>query len=200
MLTLFRDNFGFAQSTGLRTLKKCKGQVITLHGLQVYSVCSLDPGFEGWTPVCFRAPWPVGWHCLLILISHHLAGPTWILLIMWTLPSIAFVTIFYGSPSLLLTETLFWVFVCSGLLLLMSDVHLCVASEADKYGPNVKLWTSLWFSEIFLYCENCVSAAESFIVCVCVCVCMCVWETDTWWYVFKLLCLPLLVKNLMEAT
>lgn len=60
---------------------------------------------------------------------------------------------------------LFPIFVCSGLQLLLNNVYVCVASEAEKYGCNVKLWTSLWFSEIFLYCENCLSAAES---CVCV--------------------------------
>lgn len=196
MLTLFRDHFGFAQSTGLETLKKCKGQVITLHGLQVYTVCSLDPGFEGWTPVCFRAPWPVGWHCLLILISHHLSGPTWILLIMWTLPSIAFITILYSSLSLLPTETLFPVIVCSGLLLLMSYVHLCVASEANKYGP---MWN----------CGPLCGLVKYFYTVKIVCLplkassCECVWEwvrnRHMWSYVFKLHCLPLLVKNLMEA-
>ncbi len=50
----------------------------------------------------------------------------------------------------------------------MNDVYLCVASNADKCGLNVKSWTSLWFSEIFLYCEKCLSAAESLLVCVCV--------------------------------
>lgn len=53
---------------------------------------------------------------------------------------------------------------CSGLQLLINDVYLCVALETDNYGLNVKSWTSLWFSEIFLYCENCLCAAESCIL------------------------------------
>lgn len=60
-----------------------------------------------------------------------------------------------------------------------NDVYLCVASETDKYGPSVKSWTSLWFSEIFLYCENCLSAAESFIVHVCVCERERKWKMET---------------------
>lgn len=46
-----------------------------------------------------------------------------------------------------------------------------------KNGPNVKLWTSLWF-ELFLYCEVCLLLLEASL-CVCVCEKVGKWEMET---------------------
>lgn len=141
---------------------------------------------------------------------------------MWSLPSTAFLTILTGLSALLVKSHInidlfesqsllrldYSLSVCCGLQLLMNNVYLYVASVTDKYGLNVKSWTSLWFGEIFLYCENCLSAAGSFILWVCVRdkwvrnrhkwpyfvlnfnSCLQLWTEKAWWRELEDMCNP----------
>lgn len=118
------------------------------------------------------------WHYFQIMILHRHTGPT------WTLPSIAFNNLkwpvhYLGNVShktwlisvSVETETLLFLnFVCPGLYRLINGVYLCVASETDNYTGLMWNCGPLCFSEIFLYCENCLLLKAS--------VCVWVWETE----------------------